>query len=942
MIQYRFCDFSQNLTALVLEDLPDNRVLIVSPTENYKRFLQKRFQQKTTFNPVHVVTMEELKEKIFFSEKPLLKEEKRTLAFYASMEQEDKGFFNVNNYFQAIELAQNFFNLWEEFFEERVDENFLVKPLWQSEIYPWQARTYERLVKIKQQYKASIEQRGYTDKIFLYSQSPDLKPLGIYDTVVMVNQFYYTRLEKRIIDEFSVRGKTVRIYYQLPEYLVDKNSLKIKDFTLADLNCRQFPDIEIFEAANDFIMTTALLKEIASRSPLQVVDVDYNNPFKPFLSAQKFSQSSFSFVQTSVYQFFHTLHALIKSLLWESLRRRYLCPVDTLLQALFNDIFCFYFLRRFSRDPSALRDKLLAHIYHLVDNDVKYTDFHLENIREDQVKEPLYAILDVVKRFSQLESMSDLVDLINAENGVDLQKIFTHEERSGSDLVERFYQLLFDFQTVEQLNIIESWQHYFSSPPGANPHLGLSQGILRLFLDYMKAKQIKYNYKTDTSRMHFTTLFDTRNIDYQSLAILNLSEGKIPSTRQIPYLFTEIQRKRLGLKTYEDIKLWEKYYFFRLIFTAKKVFLFSQKNIDENIQPSSFLEEIKLCLKVDDSQIIPLRDEGYRNIYQQFFKNKSHNISVPAGDFFRIQVEPENDFRDHSLGMTSYSLKDLQNNPFVFYLRHIAGIEERQKEIEYDFSPKLIGNIAHDILNRCWVYIQDTDGVALDFNQIGDELIERAAADILQHHSYYYYKIPHNHAQLYFNKIIMPVILYGIKAFFGLLADLGLSRKAIRIYAETDRGSSEEKTFQKYIARKESRLDIDVFIRGRADLRIEDESRNDRYIFDYKTGGYEKSQLLFYELYYYIIRQPELLENVFSYFYFILKQDAKSFEQLYRSGTNKQTLFLEFKSALIDTLHKISEEGFSLPQQKSFLVDFAEITRKDLFLARKEESGKSD
>jgi hypothetical protein len=942
MIQYRFCDFSQNLTGLVLEELPDNRVLIVSPTENYKRYLQKRFQQKTTFNHVHVVTMEELKEKIFFSEKPLLKEEKRTLGFYASMKQEDKSFFNVNNYFQAIELAQNFFNLWEEFFEEKVDENFLLKPMWQSELYPWQARTYERFVKIKQQYKAFIEQRGYTDKFFLYSQSPDLKPLGVYDTVVMVNQFYYTRLEKSIIDELSAGGKTVRIYYQLPEYLVDKKSLKIKEFTLADLNCKQVPDIKIFEAANDFIMTIALLKEISAGNPLQVVDVDYNNPFKPFLSAQKFSQSSFSFVQTSVYQFFHTLHSLIKSLLWEPVRRRYLCPVDTLLRALFNDVFCFYFLQRFSKDPSALRDDLLAYIYHLVDNDVKYTDFDLENIRDDRVKEPLYAILDVVNRFSQLESVDDLVDLINAEGGVDLQKIFTPEERTGSDLVERFYQLLFDFQTVEQLNIIESWRDYFPSLPGANPHLGLSQGILLLFLEYMKPKQIKYNYKTDTSRMHFTTLFDTRNIDYQILAILNLSEGKIPSTRQIPYLFTEIQRRRLGLKTYEDIKLWEKYYFFRLIFTAKKVFLFSQKNIDENIQPSSFLEEIKLFLNIDDSLITRLRDEGYKNIYQQFFKNKPHKISVPSGDFFRIRVEPEKDFQDHSLRMTSYSLKDLKNNPFVFYLRHIAGIEERQKEIEHDFSPKLIGNLAHDILNRCWVFIQDNDGVAPDFNSIGDELIERAATDILQHHSNYYYKIPHNHAQLYFNKIVMPVILYGIKAFFGLLADLGLSRKAIRIYAETDRGSSEEKRFQKYITRNENRLDIDVFIRGRADLRIEDEARNDRYIFDYKTGGYEKSQLLFYELYYYVIRQPELLENVFSCFYFLLKQDAKSFEQLYRPGTDKQSLFLEFKGALIDILNEIAEEGFSLPKQKSYLADFAEITRKDLFLARKEENGKRD
>ena len=58
------------------------------------------------------------------------------------------------------------------------------------------------------------------------------------------------------------------------------------------------------------------------------------------------------------------------------------------------------------------------------------------------------------------------------------------------------------------------------------------------------------------------------------------------------------QRQLLGLKTYEDVRRREKYYFFRLLLNSSVVTLFTQKNIEHNVEASSFLEEIKLFFPI--------------------------------------------------------------------------------------------------------------------------------------------------------------------------------------------------------------------------------------------------------------------------------------------------------------------------------------------------------
>ena len=154
-IHFSFCSFQENLINKVLVEQLFDDTVFVFPTEVSKGIALSEFQKHWAFNQTLFLSMEEMKELLFISDNPLLKEEKRTLAFYASLTEKDKEFFRINNYFQSIELAQHFFDLWEEFNDELVNENINKEKfeIYNAELLGWQKNTFDKLKSIKKNYQ---------------------------------------------------------------------------------------------------------------------------------------------------------------------------------------------------------------------------------------------------------------------------------------------------------------------------------------------------------------------------------------------------------------------------------------------------------------------------------------------------------------------------------------------------------------------------------------------------------------------------------------------------------------------------------------------------------------------------------------------------------------------------------------------------------------------
>ncbi len=932
--------------------------VFVFPTESSKRLAILESQKAWNFADVKFVTMEALKEQLFFTAKPLLKEEKRTLAFYASLTDDDKKKFFIHSYFNSIQLAQQFFDLWEEFNEELVQEDIESKfSILDTEILNWQSDTFRRLKSIKSRYQALISSKGFEDLIFVYrSENIRLEELSAFRHVVFVNQFYYTKLEKAIIRAMLAAGKRVTIYYQLPAELVNAEEMEIKKFSLPDLTDYRAEKIHVIESKNDFSMLTALMREI-DRSQLEhLVDVSFlKKNYSAFLAIDQFNLgSSLRFEQTTIYGFFRILNDLISELTWEPERKKRLLPLQSLLNAVLSENFFPYVLSAQDAEQlQPLREQTLDYLYELIGFDYKYLDLEEEffQIKSGEGAKPLQAVLHLLKHTLQIASIRDLIDCIDAEDGFRIRQIISPVEEHYSDILASFYRLLSDFVTIEKLGLVKDWSEYFGSGDDPMRQAKTAGGILRLFIDYMKPKRVRYTYSMEkTGRIEITELMDTRNIEYNKVAILNVVEGKLPNARQIPFLFTERQRKLLGLKTFEDVQLWEKYYFLRLVLSSKEVYLFTQKNTDENIAVSSFLEEVTLHFPKEKLEYHYAEDRFYAAVLNEFLvPQKTYKVQKERSkkpEFYAIPLEIKRDFAGKCVDLNYYALRNLRDHPFAYYIRHIIGAEERVKRVVMDFSDKLIGTMVHDILMALWNSLEQAFAAPLfgyDFARVERKFVDAAIYKIAGDRLDYYFRIPHNHTFIYFEHVLRPLIREGLEGLFAFLHEMSLSNQQLNVIPEREFSTASERNFKTILTPAENGLGLQVRLGGRADLRIEHPDAGRYFIFDYKTGkSLDAVQLLIYELFYYTLDRPELAEKISSYFIQVLDGKQVELGNLYRFGRkrfqSREEMRAHFIVNLKEVLARLRERGFSAPEKKSQLTQMADILRKDLFLAGKFES----
>ena len=935
-IAHKFIPFKASVIQTVIADAKDG-TLFVLPNESSCRAAIRAFQPNWQFGNVRFVSMEDLKQALFVSDRPVLREEKRTLAFYRSLSSDDKNALQISHYFQAVEPAHHFFDLWQEFNEELVDESISSEVFRDADWVGWQAEMYERLQKIKQQYQKFIYKKGYSDIIFEYkTENIDFWFVQDFHCIVFVNQFYYTRLEKSIIERFAQNQKSVTIYFQLPEHLVDKKTLDVKPFDVNDLGDERTQKITAFECTNDFNQFTTLLHRIAGENIRTIVDSSlFHSPYRHLLSPARFNVGRFILMSdTPIYHFFQTALELLNTLTFERSRQKNLIPIEALINAVVNHHFCNYF----TIEPDT-KEHTLAFLYKIAEDDVKYIDmegeFFLLYGRNEETS-ILEAFIALIKKLLHIQSIQSLVKIIDRPNGINISDIVPAEEPGRTEILDIFYRTLADFAAIEQLQLVDDWSLLFTRNSDTNA-LQTATGVLRLFVEYLKPKRIPRALSSEQPLVDIKTLLDTRNIDYQHVLLSNVIEGEIPHARQTPFLFTENQRQQLGLKTYDDVKLREKYYFMRLILTTPQVEILYQKNIEQNIETSSFLEEVRLHKK-NLVQTIKEKEENYKDAYQSILQsNQKHSVNVEMDnlDFHRIPMQLE-DFPFHSYHFSYYALHDLLHHPFVFFINHMAKLKNMDKKIKTDYSNKLIGNIVHSAFNRVWEELTADEIIPpfeIDFSSIDDSFIDRALEKTCKH-SEFYYKSPHNHATQYFNRIMLPRLRDCMLAFFQKLSDLGFSETPVDIISEEKKGKSGE---VEWLSPDENSPGISVYISGRADLQLKPTVDGRIYIFDYKTGSCDKEQLIFYELYYLLAKHPERERDITSFFYKVYDKKLVKLEDfsLERKANRPKSEYIDwYRESVQEALYELQQNGYGMPRQKSKMQRWKHITRPDLYVSK--------
>ncbi len=938
-IQPRFLSFKEDFTRIVVSEEAKDGSVLIFPTDAAKQEALRIHRLSWKFEEVLFLNMDEMKSCLFMPKVPVIREEKRTLLLYQALDDSLKSTFYIQNYFQSIDLANKFFQFFEELNEEMIDPEKLLLILEEQEadLQDWQIDTYTNLLQLRKNYSAVLNSKGFTDTIFANrTANLQLQLLDKYERFVFVNQFYYTKLESHISTFLEDNHKEVVVYYHMPESI-----LEVKDWQLDSIADYRIGKIRLVKCFNHFGMLSAFFQMMETKSseqPELILDpVFTREPYAKYLSASKFAiPINDSFCRTTVFRFWEISDRMLQSLLLEPGFQKYLLPLISLGEFIFTDdaLSCFV--------PQAVeREIIRSEFDNLVKNDYQYIDLDLQfldvakQIELNQVTiQFLNRICTYLKQLLSIWSIKDFINLVNRDNGLPVQLILSDIEKNSSNLEEVLYEALGNLQAIEELKIVTNWSSFFTASPTA-----LAQGIVHLVLEFLKPKMIRYNHSSfEQKRTKISNLIDTRNLCYQHIAVLNANEGDLPGTTQVPWLFSETQRQMLGLKTYEDIRLREKYYFFRFLLSAETAWIYYLANEDEDKDASSFVEEIKLFLPSSIIETQDWNDNGYKLAYSTLFeKDTVPSADIPnpevRDEFFHLPFDPQEDLEANYYLLDYSHYAALRVNSFASYLQYHTRLEEIEDPDENCLTEKMIGNISHDFYRHCWSYLnQHTNGEFFDIKLLEKiwtpDFLEARLSLIMNKVNDLYYKLPHNYSDLFFREILWQQLIESTDTLVKSISEI-YGFQMIRPIPEQVKMTDEERKYKVLFEPGEKDHGIGVKIRGRADLRLEDANKR-AIIIDYKTTqndtNLDRDQLLFYILFYYDWMDSDEFNLVKALFYMIFMQKVEDLD----NKKSRDKLYERFTERLDETLEDLQNRGFALTSKSKGRDRFADITRVDL------------
>ena len=897
IMKTEFVDFTEDIIVRALDGLAAKPVLMLFPTRQSKLRGMQMFQPRWDFTPHVFFTMDEWKESLQQHDRPLLREEKRTLTLYQSLSDEDKDFFHCHDYFLSIELAHQFFDFWQELAEECVEMDSVEKVLLQKQTAgDWQWQTFQRMRSIRDAYRAKLDDIHATDAIFSAIDVPTLS--SDFAEIRVVNQFYFTALEKQLLSHFD---EIVTIYVQGPSSCYDSDRMQLtEDFGAHCLppDCNE--RITVITSADEWEMLARMAELSKSGHPLMIDFKPNRQPYAGMLSPKIFSQpADTTFAATALYQFLQLVLDVYHSRVFDG--SPFLLSLPALVQ-LFNADTAVSAMA-----PQAeVRQSIRQRLFYFIERSYQFIDFRALEREAPEVRSTIMQVFHLVRRLDDVTDIPAFTSLLLQDFRAD---VLLASDAGKTDIYTQFYASLADFATLDEAAVIISWKRIFPTHTGAQ--------ILRLFLDYLKAKKLRYHFDDlPKHRIQCTSLQDTRNMNYPLVFVLNVVEGILPAARQQQFLLSEQQRKTLGLKTYGDIRLRDKYYFYRLLAGSGKSVLFTRLNSEKNIEVSSFVEELLLQGMAAEQPSPPLPSANAAACKALLGSADAKYAPCQLeDDFFSFTFDP-GELAENTLPLSPTSWQQLAANPFEFYIQYIGSLRERAPRLDTDYTARLTGIISHGVFENIWqrlIEVYEGNKMHHNFLHTARNHALRGIQHYLTYDRNFRYYSPHNYSDIYFHKVFIPLLQRGVERFFYALHNqLHLSDTPLEVFIEgrDDAGFS-------------LAMPHGVIIRftGRPDLRIHTEN-GARIIIDYKTGAMDASrlkkyteQLQFYELMFYPQRTGG--EDLESYLWFIEQK------QMHRI-TNRISL----EEAILEVWDGLEQDGFVIPPRRA-PYERTDITRRD-------------
>jgi len=812
-VQIDYLDYREDLFSRVLALAADGpRVFLFDRQANMVQ--AARSYELPFLQPASLfLTLRDFKERFFPPKRLILREEKLAVFFYELLTPAEREELGIDDYFDAIEPAAGFFTLYDEMSEYEIPDL--------TGLEEWQAKKYGILQSIRRRYLDRLDELGYTDATLAFDLSNFYEePLREYIEIVLVNITAFTPKEKRLLRFLADRGFKLRLLLQLSPGDFDEEQL-----CLTGVSFPENPGTEIllYQAGDDLLQLVNAIAVLEEEENAVVLDTDAGSSYHQLLTGGKIMvEGETGFYETKIYRFLAALYDLLQG----AGERAGVLQVEL------------------NRLMQAVRLPEFRAYYNLDETSgIRLQELAAEGYAYFFAPGEFRSVMNDLDRLRQVKTMKELCAFLS---GLDLSLL---NDRRLAKNITGYFDALLELDSLEELEIVSDWEKYFSQP---------ALGLLRLALNYLRYKKVKpiRDPSLEATAIRMTGLREAPDRPWETLVIINASHGVIPAVGGNNFLLTDGQRARLGLPAAKERKLAEKYAFFRPVFSSKKAIIFSLKNLEENLTPSSFVEELRLHygLPLVEAPVkagqLPAVTAGIFAVPDRaaaaaaldpavMVAGPATPVGAPGtagdGDTDRDSDWPPveaMDFPGKRFSLSYYKYKTLTECHFKFYLQYITGVEETITPLTgletQILSPPLFGSLVHElfaeVLNRAG------PGFSLSPETIEEIIWEKLVYSWGPKINDYFFK--------YYQELFLRKIKGSLQNLLALLRRRGEKNPIQDLKSEWRPRGTGAPFYRHEMA--------DVYLSGRIDLLLD--TGDALRVVDFKTGAGDSSQLDFYAL----------------------------------------------------------------------------------------------
>lgn len=814
MINFRYIGYG---TSFIAEYSGKNNqkkdYLYIFNDNRMKSIFSKKMRWNFFNDQPTLLTFNELKEQIFYTDKVILKEAKRILAFYTSIPKDIKEELGIKSYYDVIDFANDFFDYYREIKINKVEKI--------ENIQNWQEKYFLHFEKIKESFDKLLEKYNYIPSDWIEDLQYYKKDFfDRFNKIIFVDIVEFEKVYRDIIMDLG-EEKEVEIALQMEKGSFDEENLKFAETILPETSPSNIFIYQSKDELEESMSLIYLLKEKAKKGEFYSPAPENSEFFNLFPFYFGKSQAV-TMNDTKLYAFLNVQLNLLLNM-EERLGETY--NLLEFEKAFENRAFKEYY--SLTEEDIRLIKKISSNFYQYISLDILHSNEVQYLIGEDiGFTKKLEKIFKDFSSILKLKSVDELYNYF--KNEISLDKFI---QKEYGDVFEKFFEIFGIMKENENMSIHKSFKSYFDG------NLGIA--LLKLTIQYMKDIAVTSNEKVDSERVIIKNiesalyanetkhLFRDQGRFSKTNFFIDITSDLMPGNIKDNLIFTEKQRKELNLTTKEEKREIKKYRFFQMIFTNRNSVIFTKKNEDKGIDISPFIDE--LCIKYDlkiNSAPIEL-NKSIEILKKSIPSSVIGNLEFKKGEFSK----EESDFKDNRLNIGAYDYDNLVKCPLKFYFQKLAQlIPEKDSEVDY-LNKQFLGTMVHKILENI---VRDIwkDVLSKGIYEIDREVIVEAInREIKNNRSKILVQM-----DIYLQEILIPLLSENIEIFFKKLASKYRNINIRRFQGEKDAGKNTP-----FIQDK-----IDVYLRGKADLVIESDMGNE--IIDYKTGGAQEAQLDYYSI----------------------------------------------------------------------------------------------